>query len=552
MKGHVLTAVVGFIGVLSSVSACASHAHEEEASQSAAIVNGSPATTYPEAVLVDMHDVDGNGWACSGSVIAPQVVLTAGHCVYGMTGWVVTAPYAGGQRAYGSAGAVFDYTVRSETVDESKHDVGLIFLASPLSLDQYPIVAAAPVPNGTPVLNVGRIDNGAMSRTDLFVSPPVAARDGASVGWPNEYFVPTDEIQPGDSGGPDEIPNASPHRIVGVNSGRGDGYEGLARTDLVYAWIRSQIDAHGGGGSPDADPLSFDAGYYFAFYADLRAAFGGDTSAATQHWMTSGIQEGRQGSPLFAPKFYLGLYPDLRNAFGPTNFAAAVRHWRSSGLPEGRDGSPLFNAAYYLAAYADLRNAFGGDHAAAATHFMQYGIREGRHASPFLDVGFYLSMYDDLRNVFGGDHAAAVIHFVVNGEREGRMGTIAFDPVLYLATYGDLRNAFGGDHVAALQHWVASGIQEGRTGSAVFDSGYYLAHYPDLQAAFGSNRRAALEHYLISGINEGRRASTGFDPVYYLNNNSDVASACGGRRQFYCGAVHYVKYGQREGRRGAM
>lgn len=326
-------------------------------------------------------------------------------------------------------------------------------------------------------------------------------------------------------------------------------------TGLDYKWHLSDGDVQAanaiyGGGAGGADPLSFDAGYYLAFYSDLRSAFGSNQAAATQHWLSNGIHEGRQGSPLVASQFYLSVYPDLRSAFG-NDYGAALQHWSHNGVAEGRDGSPVFNAAYYLAAYGDLRNAFGGDRAAAAKHFLQSGIAEGRHASPFFDVAFYLSMYDDLRNAFGSNHSAALTHFVTNGEAEGRMGTIAFDPSFYLSTYGDLQSAFGTDKAAALRHWVTYGIQEGRAGSPVFDSGYYLAHYSDLQRAFGSNRRAALEHYLLNGINEGRQAAAGFDPKYYLIANLDVAAACGGPTAYACGALHYLKSGRAQGRRGA-
>src|SRR5690242_21143244 len=46
-----------------------------------AIVGGSPAGDYPESVLVNMLRGGKVAAACSGSLIAPRVVLTAGHCV---------------------------------------------------------------------------------------------------------------------------------------------------------------------------------------------------------------------------------------------------------------------------------------------------------------------------------------------------------------------------------------------------------------------------------------------------------------------------------------
>src|SRR6478752_190770 len=57
-----------------------------------AIIGGQSATaTYPEAVLLNMRTSTGLGYSCSATVIAPTVVLTAGHCVDGMASWEVYA-----------------------------------------------------------------------------------------------------------------------------------------------------------------------------------------------------------------------------------------------------------------------------------------------------------------------------------------------------------------------------------------------------------------------------------------------------------------------------
>src|SRR4029078_1086871 len=57
------------------------------------IVGGTSASESPEAALIEMSTDGVIKAACSGAVIAPRVVLTAGHCVAGFTGWRVRAPF---------------------------------------------------------------------------------------------------------------------------------------------------------------------------------------------------------------------------------------------------------------------------------------------------------------------------------------------------------------------------------------------------------------------------------------------------------------------------
>src|SRR5262245_54231640 len=129
------------------------------------IVGGTPATDYPEAALIDM----GNS-ACSGSVIAPRVVLTAGHCVINASSWDVTVPYGGGQSASAKSGLVYDYTDTSQNTNPDQHDVGIVILASEITLSSYPTIADKGSPDGTSIVNIGRIQDGQFSDTDLFVS----------------------------------------------------------------------------------------------------------------------------------------------------------------------------------------------------------------------------------------------------------------------------------------------------------------------------------------------------------------------------------------------
>jgi hypothetical protein len=220
-----------------------------------AIIGGSRASAYEESALVSMYQGSQLTAYCSASVIAPKVVLTAGHCVDGFTQWQIKAPYANGtsQSAHASSGITYDWMENgADTVNPNHHDIGLIFLDTAITLASYPQIANTKLANNAQVVNIGRINNGTLSSTDLYVSTPIPVTDGASQGFPFDYSA-QEVIQSGDSGGPDEVPGSTPHLIVAVNSGAGGG-EVLARVDLLYTWIQGQIASHGGGGGGNPPP----------------------------------------------------------------------------------------------------------------------------------------------------------------------------------------------------------------------------------------------------------------------------------------------------------
>lgn len=214
---------------ITSVSGCSADDGVTQSSDD--IVGGKPATAYKEAVTID-----GAGFFCSGTIIAPHLVLTAGHCVR-PSPCTVIAPYAEQQQARG-VGLWTDYSMNGPGVNPEALDVGLIQIEPAIELPSYPVLAKHPVRAGTVAVNVGRVQDAELSWTDLFVGKPVKL--GFDPHNPLAY-VSEAVAQAGDSGGAVYVGSGDKGMIVAVNSAADDTIQVLARVDLAYAKIQEFI-----------------------------------------------------------------------------------------------------------------------------------------------------------------------------------------------------------------------------------------------------------------------------------------------------------------------
>ena len=82
----------------------------------------------------------------------------------------------------------------------------------------------------------------------------------------------------------------------------------------------------------------FDAKYYAEAYPDVVAVVGSDPAALLNHYVTSGIYEGRDASATFNMSVYALANPDLITAFG-SNYQAFINHYVTSGIKENRIAS---------------------------------------------------------------------------------------------------------------------------------------------------------------------------------------------------------------------
>lgn len=81
----------------------------------------------------------------------------------------------------------------------------------------------------------------------------------------------------------------------------------------------------------------FNSLYYASHNNDLLKAFGYDKKKLLNHFITKGMEEGRQACETFNVQKYMNRYSDLRRAFG-TNLPKYYLHYIQSGIKEGRSG----------------------------------------------------------------------------------------------------------------------------------------------------------------------------------------------------------------------
>lgn len=122
------------------------------AAPSAGAITGTfqPDYVHPYVGLVAFYDAAGDRlFRCSGSMLSPSVLLTAGHCTDAATGavsarlWLDQAaagyPASGGLPAH----TLVNYGFTGFTRDPDTHDLGLVVLDEPVKLPAYASLASA-------------------------------------------------------------------------------------------------------------------------------------------------------------------------------------------------------------------------------------------------------------------------------------------------------------------------------------------------------------------------------------------------------------------------
>jgi len=91
----------------------------------------------------------------------------------------------------------------------------------------------------------------------------------------------------------------------------------------------------------------FDANFYAANNSDVAIAYGNDAILMYNHFITTGMYEGRQPSASFNVQIYMSNYDDLRAAYG-SDIASYYKHYITLGMSEGRVANTLLDGKTLL------------------------------------------------------------------------------------------------------------------------------------------------------------------------------------------------------------
>ncbi|MCS6851430.1 MAG: S1 family peptidase [Gemmataceae bacterium] len=203
------------------------------------------ARAHPEAVLIAAVNAREKRRAGgSGALIAPDAVLTAAHVADGFDHLEVLAPYARGGPQRRKVQEVRLHPGHRRGLFEN--DLAVLLLEGDIDLgralptlhdgDLYPI--------NTPLVVVGRVDNGTVSDGKLFEAGVTLV---AFPGNQNVYGGHPQTVEHGDSGGPVYVRDRE-GTIAGVVSGYLGFTRGHVPTDLLVpvsrqnrAWILQQL-----------------------------------------------------------------------------------------------------------------------------------------------------------------------------------------------------------------------------------------------------------------------------------------------------------------------
>jgi trypsin len=218
-------------------------------SPASAVIGGSPGT-IPSLVQVSYTDARGAAWMCSGTVIAQNIVLTAGHCADGNTD--SDAVYTRTQLQYNTVSVVIPAPGYDPTADYV-HDAALLVLTTP-TLSPSIALATTEAASGASadIYGWGNTTPSGGSGIASTTGSMMVQSDADCAAYWTMYWGASDmcaldpggivALGAGDSGGPLVVNGVE----VGINDRLGGTSSPsiFTRVDQLHDWIKSEIAAN--------------------------------------------------------------------------------------------------------------------------------------------------------------------------------------------------------------------------------------------------------------------------------------------------------------------
>lgn len=226
MRARLLFVMIASGCAVNAVTACSSPDASLEAETA-------KRATQASSVTVAMFDGSGKALgSCSGTLVAKDLVLTAGHCAAGAAKWSIDA--RGADATSEATHAVTPWKAFGSDLSHPDHsDVALLILDKPISLDSYPAIATSKMSDGAKAVRFSRPSASATAptTTEIAVSPMTKK------GFRLNYAAKVEAGEYLDTGGAVIDPKTG--KIHGVISGLGkeSGLLHIARTDNFAKWI---------------------------------------------------------------------------------------------------------------------------------------------------------------------------------------------------------------------------------------------------------------------------------------------------------------------------
>jgi MYXO-CTERM domain-containing protein len=230
------------------------------ASTSSAIIDGVASTTLQNYVVELLHPVGAGAFVCSGSLVAPNLVLTARHCVSSVPDEGFSCDQSGNGSDGGALGADFPpasiyvyagvdaptqlttptsygtQIFHDDATNLCNHDLALVEISPPiqgvplavLDLDSLVTTGETLTAIGWGVTETGLTPNMRLQRTSIPITAVGPASDPAGYDIASSEFEVGESICSGDSGGP--AMDAS-NAVIGVVSRGGNGILDASASD---------------------------------------------------------------------------------------------------------------------------------------------------------------------------------------------------------------------------------------------------------------------------------------------------------------------------------